>query len=156
MRSYLPVKNLSFWFNFEIKFELSGQSFTLLLVVHFIIPKSFIIVNFFLFQNVGLENFGDHFLWISHLWFFNFLKSLSICFDLHFEIMHKSSKLLDSPVININIFALIFYCSHVIHEGLWVDTSFKDLISKENLFAFFRMWLALHYDSLIFFVWYKI
>lgn len=157
MRSYFPVKNLSFRFNFRIKFERSRQSFTFLLVVHFVIPKSFIVINFLLFHNVWLENFRDHLLRISHLWFFNFFKSLGVCFYLHFKIMNKSSKLIDSPVINVNIFALIFNSSHVIHEGLWIDSSFKDFISKKDLFAFFCMRLALHYDSLIFcFVWYKI
>ena len=151
MRSNLPIKDLSFWFDLWIKFERSGKCFTFLLVVHLIIPQAFIINNLFLFHNVGFKYFGHHLLRISNLWLFNLFKSFSISFDLHFEIMYKSGEFLNSPVVDINIFALIFNSSHIIHERLRVDSSFEDLISKENLFTLFSVWLTLHYGYVVFF-----
>lgn len=130
MRSYFPIADLHFWFDLRIKFERSGKGFTFLLIVHLIIPKSFIIIDFFLSNYVGFKYFGHHYLGVFDLRLFNLFKSLCVSFDLQFEITNKLFKFLDGPVIDIDVFALTFNRSHVIHEAIRVDSSFKYFVSE--------------------------
>lgn len=151
MWSYFPIKNVCFRFDLRVKFERFRDGFTFLLVMHLVIPETFIVLNFFFFGdvNVRFEYFRHDLLGISDLWLFDLLKSLSVSFDLHFEVMYELSEFLYGPIIDIDSFTLIFYCSHVIHECLWVNSSFKNLISKEDLLFLFSLWLLLHHDCVL-------
>lgn len=68
---------------------------------------------------------------------FNFLEGFGIGFNLLFEVMYKLFELLNGPVIDIDVLALIFNSAHVVHETLGINSSLENLISKEDLFTFF-------------------
>lgn len=164
MWSYFPIKNVCFRFDLRVKFERFGDDFTFLLVVHLVIPETFIVLNFFFFGdvNVRFEYFGHDLLGISDLWLFDLLKSLRVSLDLHFEVMYELSEFLYGPVIDIDFFTLIFNRSHVIHKCLWVNSFINNLISKEDLFFLLSLRLPLHNDCVILLCfdiivfWYKI
>ncbi len=58
--------------------------------------------------------------------------------------MDKFFQLLNGPIIEIDVFGLIFYGSHKIHETLGVKSSFEDFVSEEDLFFVFWYLVVLH------------
>jgi hypothetical protein len=53
-------------------------------------------------------------------------------------------KLVDGPIIEIDVFGLIFDGSHEVHETLGIESSFKDLVPEKNLFIVLGYLLGLH------------
>ncbi len=64
--------------------------------------------------------------------------------DLFFKILDKFFKLVDGPMIEIDVFGLIFDGSHEVHETFGIESSFKDLVSEKNLFIVLGYLLGLH------------
>ncbi len=58
--------------------------------------------------------------------------------------MDQFFKLVDGPIIEIDVFGLIFDGSHEVHETLGIESSFKDLVSEKNLFIVLGYLLGLH------------
>ena len=62
--------------------------------------------------------------------------------------MNELLKLLNSPILKIDVFAFIFNGSHVVHEPIGIEPTFKNLISEEDLFALLGHFAVLHESML--------
>ena len=135
---------MSYGLDLGIEVELFRDLFTLLLVAKFIVIKPFVVIYFLFLEQAWLQYFWHHLLGLSHSGFIDLFESLLVGFDLLLEVVDKFFQLLNGPIIEIDVFGLIFYGSHKVHETLGVESSFEDLVSEEDLFLVFWYLVVLH------------
>ncbi len=134
MSPHLPICDVCYWLYFGIEIELQWNLFTLLFVCELIIVKGFVIIDLLFFEEAGLEDFGHDLLGFSDAGLVNLFEGCFISLDLFFKIVDEFFELVDGPIIEIDVFGLIFDGAHEVHETFGIEPSFEDFVSEENLF----------------------